>query len=221
MATATPILPLTPDEVLATTRSVRKRLDLTRPVERAVLEECLALAQQAPTPSNMQNWQFLVVTDPATRAGLGELYRRGFELYKTLPLAATNLPFEDPARRAIQRRVMDSITYLAEHLHEVPVHVIGCITPRPEDQPAYLRSALWGSIAPAAWSFMLAARARGLGTCWTCFHLVAEEEAAEVLGIPYREVLQATLMPVAYTKGTAFKPAPRDPLPEMVRWERW
>ena len=224
MATVTPTqstLPLTPDEVLATTRSVRKRLDLTRPVGRAVLEECLALAQQAPTPSNMQNWRFLVVTDPATRAALGALYRRGFELYKTLPLAATSLPFEDPARRATQRRVMDSIAYLAEHIDEVPVHVIGCITPRPDDQPAYIHSALWGSIAPAAWSFMLAARARGLGTCWTCFHLVAEEEAAALLGIPYREVLQATLMPVAYTKGTAFRPAPRDPLPEMVRWERW
>jgi nitroreductase len=224
MATVTPTpstLPLTPDEVLATTRSVRKRLDLTRPVGRAVLEECLALAQQAPTPSNMQTWRFLVVTDPATRAALGALYRRGFELYKTLPLAATSLPFADPARRATQQRVMDSITYLAEHIHEVPVHVIGCIAPRPDGQPAYLRSALWGSIAPAAWSFMLAARARGLGTCWTCFHLVAEEEAADLLGIPYREVLQATLMPVAYTKGTAFKAAPRDPLPEMVRWERW
>ena len=113
MTTTTPVLPLTVDQVLATTRSVRRRLDLSRPVERAVIEECLALAQQAPTPSNMQNWQFLVVTDPATRLALADLYRRGFEIYKTLPVAATNLPFDDPARQATQQRVMDSIAYLA------------------------------------------------------------------------------------------------------------
>ena len=116
---------------------------------------------------------------------------------------------------------MDSIAYLAAPIHEVPVQVIGCITPRPEDQPTSSRSALWGSISPAAWSCRLAARARGLGTCWTCFHLVAEEAAAALLGIPYPEVLQATLLPVAYTKGADFRPAPRDPLSTMVRWERW
>jgi nitroreductase len=221
MSAQSDLWPLTTDDVLATTRSVRRRLDLTRPVERHVIEECLTLAQQAPTPSNMQNWQFLVVTDPGTRAALADLYRQGFELYKTLPLAATSLPFEDPARRATQRRVMDSIAYLADHIHEVPVHVIACITPRTDNQPAYIHSALWGSIAPAAWSFMLAARARGLGTCWTCFHLVREEEAAALLGIPYAEVMQAALIPVAYTKGGAFGPAPRDPLAAMVRWEHW
>ncbi len=221
MTTTTPILPLTPDEVLATTRSVRRRLDLSRPVERAVIEECLSVAQQAPTPSNMQNWQFLVVTDPGTRAALADLYRRGFEIYKTLPVAATNLPFDDPTRKAIQVRVMDSIASLAEHIHEVPVLVIACISPRTDDQPPVMHSALWGSIAPAAWSFMLAARARGLGTCWTSFHLMFEEEAAALLGIPYAEVMQATLIPVAYTTGTDFKPAPRDPLATMVRWERW
>lgn len=221
MSTATPILPLTPDEVLATTRSVRKRLDLTRPVERPVIEECLTLAQQAPTPSNMQNWHFLVVTDPAKRTALGDLWRRGFEVYKTLPLAATNLPFDDPDRKAIQERVMASIAYLAEHMHEVPVHVIACITPRADGQPAYIQSALWGSIAQASWSFMLAARTRGLGTVWTCFHLMFEEEAAALLGIPYAAVMQAGLIPVAYTKGTDFRPAPRDPLGAMVRWDSW
>jgi nitroreductase len=221
MTTTTAALPPAIDDVLATTRSVRRRLDLGRPVEREVIEECLALAQQAPTPSNMQNWQFLVVTDPGTRAALADLYRRGFEIYKTLPVAATNLPFEDPARKATQRRVMDSIAYLAAHIHEVPVHVIACISPRTDEQPPVMHSALWGSIAPAAWSFMLAARTRGLGTCWTCFHLMFEEEAARILGIPYAEVMQAALIPVAYTKGTDFQPAPRDPLAGMVRWERW
>jgi nitroreductase len=221
MSTATQLLPLTTDEILATTRSVRKRLDLDRPVEREVIEECLTLAQQAPTPSNMQNWQFLVVTDPETRAGLARLYHQGFEIYRDHPLAATNLPFEDPERMATQQRVMDSITYLAENIADVPVYVIPCITPRTDGQPAYVHSALWGSIAPAAWSFMLAARCRGLGTCWTCFHLMFEEEAAEILGIPHAEVMQAALIPVAYTQGTEFSPAPRDPLSSIVRWDHW
>ena len=220
MTTALPVEPLTFDQVLATTRSVRRRLDSGRPVERSVIEECLALAQQAHTPSNMQNWQFLVITDPGTRAALADLYRRGFEIYKTLPVAATNLPFDDPARKATQQRVMDSIAYLAGHIQEVPGYVIACITPRTDDQPPVMHSALWGSIAPVAWSFMLAARARGLGTCWTCFHLMFEEEAAALLGIPYAEVMQAALIPVAYTQGSAFQPAPRDPLSAMVRWER-
>jgi nitroreductase len=186
-----------------------------------LIEECLAIAQQAPTPSNMQNWQFLVITDPDTRAGLADMYRRGFEVYKDLPLAATNLPFDDPDRKTTQARVMESIAYLAEHIHEVPVHVIACISPRTDGAPSYIHSALWGSIAPAAWSFMLAARARGLGTCWTCFHLMFEEEAAALLGIPYAEVMQAALIPVAYALGDTFGPAPRDPLSSMVRWERW
>ena len=103
-------------------------------------------------------------------------------------------------------------TVLARHIHEVPVHMIACITPRTDNQPPVMHSALWGSIAPAGWSFMLAARARGLGTCWTCFHLMFEEEAAGILGIPYAEVMQAALIPVAYTTGIDFKPAPRDPL---------
>ena len=221
MAATPHIASLTPDKVLTTTRSVRKRLDLSLSVEREVIEECLAIAQQAPTPSNMQNWQFLVITDPDTRARLAGLYRRGFEIYKDLPLAATNLSFDDPARNETQARVMESIAYLAEHIQQVPVHVIACISPRTDGAPAYIHSALWGSIAPAGWSFMLAARARGLGTCWTCFHLMFEEEAAELLGIPYAEVMQAALIPVAYTLGDDFGRAPRDPLSSMVRWEHW
>lgn len=213
--------PLTADQVLTTTRSVRKRLDLTRPVEREVLEDCLRIAQQAPTPSNMQNWRFVVVTDPRTRAALGDLWRRGFAIYKDLPLAATKLPFDDPARVAAQARVMSSIAYLAEHIHEVPVQVVPCISPRSDGQPHWIQQALWSTISQAGWSFILAARTRGLGTVWSCFHLMFEEEAAELLGIPYAEVMQAALIPVAYTSGAGFKPAPREPLTTMVRWEHW
>jgi nitroreductase len=201
---------LTPDELLATTRAVRKRLDLERPVEREVLEECLRLAQQAPTASYRQDWHFVVVTDPERRAGLAELYRRASSDY----LGAA---VEDPRRAPI----VESARYLAEHLHDVPVHVIPAIEGRVDGAPAAAQASRWASIVPAAWSFMLAARARGLGTCWTTFHLAHEREAAELLGIPYDGFTQAALIPVAYTKGTDFKPGRRLPLETMVHWDAW
>jgi nitroreductase len=212
---------LSPDELLSTTRSVRRRLDLARPVRREVIEECVALAQQAPTASNMQNWHFIVVTDAAKRAALAELWRRGLEIYRDLPIAAMNLRFDEPARDATQARVMSSVEYLAERLQDVPVHVIPSIAGRTDGQPSVMQSAIWGTIAPAAWSFMLAARARGLGTCWTSLHLFFEEEAAGVLGVPHGEVMQAALIPVAYTIGAGFKPAPRAPLETVLHWDGW
>lgn len=212
---------LTSDELLTTTRAIRKRLDLTRPVERDVVEECLRIAQHAPSGSNWQNWHFVVVTDPEKRAALAALYRRAFEIYLTLPIAAPNLPFDDPARKQIQGRVTSSLQYLADHLHEVPVHVIPCIGTRTDNAPIGLQAAWWGSILPATWSFMLAARARGLGTCWTSLHLFFEEEAAQVLGIPHAEVMQAALIPVAYLKGDEVRPSPRDPLQGSLHWNTW
>jgi nitroreductase len=212
------------DELLTTTRSVRKRLDFTRPVGREVIEECLAIAQQAPTPSNMQSWHFVVVTDPSKRAALAEIYRKGWEIYLTLPIAAPNLKFDDPERNATQARVTSSAQYLADHMQEAPVHLIPCISlpgGRVETQPAVLQSTMWSSIAQAGWSFMLAARARGLGAAWTTLHLLFEEEAAKVLGIPYAEVNQAALMTVAYARGRRFRPGPREPLHTMVHWETW
>lgn len=212
------------DEALTTTRSARRRLDFSRPVGREVIEDCLAIAQQAPTGSNLQNWHFVVVTDPEKRSALADVYRRGFEIYAASPIAASNLPFEDPQRKATQGKVMSSIRYLAEHMEEAPVHVVPCIAlpgGRIEGQPVLLQSAMWGSISQAGWSFMLAARARGLGTTWTCLHLLFEEEAAKILDIPYAEVNQAALIPVAYTRGTQFSPAPREPLSNMVHWEGW
>jgi nitroreductase len=209
---------LTPDELLTTTRAVRRRLDLSRPVEREVLEECLRIAQQAPTGSNQQNWHFLVVTDAAKRASLAALYRRAWSLYSgllTLPMAGVG------TRAAAQERVVASASYLAEHLHEVPVHVIPCVVGRTDGTPAAVQAGQWAGIIPAAWSFMLAARARGLGTSWTTLHLLFEPAAALVLGIPYATVMQAALIPVAYTRGTRFRAAPRAALETMVHWESW
>ena len=204
-------LPLTPDELLSTTRAVRRRLDLTRPVEREVLEECLRLAQQAPTASYAQNWHFVVVTDAEKRERLAELWRS---------VAGPYLERRPPPDAQFER-IGEAVRHLAAHLHEVPVHVIPCVEGRTEGKPAPLQASRWASIIPAAWSFMLAARSRGLGTVWTTFHLMHEREAAELLGIPYDEVMQAALIPVAYTIGTDFKPGARTPLDTMVHWDGW
>ena len=208
------MLNLTPDELLSTTRAVRKRLDLTRPVEREVLEECLRLAQQAPTSSYAQNWHFVVVTDADQRAALGELWRRVAGPYLQRRAAAA-------AADPIVARIGDAVGRLAEHIHEVPVHVIPCVEGRTDGSPVVVQASRWASIIPAAWSFMLAARERGLGTAWTTFHLRHEREAAEILAIPYDAVMQTALIPVAYTIGTDFKPGARRALDTMVHWDRW
>jgi nitroreductase len=199
------LLELTPDELLSTTRSVRSRLDLTRPVEREVLEECFRLAQQAPNGANRQTWHFVVVTDAAKRAGLADLYRRAVET-------------PGRVRPALSGRFAESVQALLDHLQDVPVHVVPCVQAT-ENPPR--GAGHWGSILQATWSFMLAARSRGLGTCWTTAHLQFEREAAELLGVPYDEVMQAALIPVAYTIGTDFKPGPRNPLESMLHWEQW
>ena len=205
------ILELTPDELLSTTRAVRKRLDLTRPVERDVLEDCLRLAQQAPTASYSQNWHFVVVTDPEKRAALADLWRS---------VAGPYLE-RRPAENSQFVRIGEAVRHLAEHLHEVPVHVIPCVHGRTEDKPVAWQASIFGSIVPATWSFMLAARSRGLGSVLTTFHLMHEREAAEILGIPYEQVMQVALLPVAYTIGTEFRPGRRKPLETMVHWDRW
>jgi nitroreductase len=217
-----PILDLSIDTLLTTTRSVRKRLDLSRPVEPEVIRECLELAIQAPTGSNAQSWHFVVVTDPQQRQALAALYRKGGARYRelTAPLMQQRMASNEQEATTLAR-VIDSSQYLIDHLHEVPVHVIPCIQGRTDHLPIIAQAGTWGSIMPAAWSFMLAARSRGLGTSLTSFHLFFEQEAAEVLGIPYQEVMQAALIPVAYTLGTDFKPAPRKPLESVLHWDRW
>ena len=202
-----PLLDLTPDELLSTTRAVRRRLDLTRPVEPDVLEECVRLAVQAPTSTNTQNWHFVVVTDAATREALSELYLRSW-----IPYNGGRPPGESPDTGS---------SHLAAHLHEVPVHVIPCITGRPESLAPADLAWFYGSIIQAGWSFQLAARARGLGSVWTTHHLDYEREAAEILGIPFEEVTQIALIPVAYTIGTDFKPARRNPLETVLHWQTW
>ena len=216
-----PLLELTPDELLSTTRSVRKRLDLTRDVDPSLIHECIELAAQAPTGGNAQGWHFVVVTDPAKRARLGEMYRQGFNLmYGDREAAEANLPADDPSYAATTKRVIDSAAYLAEHMGEVPVHVIPCVWGRTDSAPVAMQAGIWGSLLPAAWSFMLAARARGLGSCFTTLHLIHEREAAELLGLP-DNVMQGALVPVAHTVGTDFKPGARRDLDRIVHYDSW
>ncbi len=216
------VLDLSPDDLLSTTRAVRKRLDFERPVEPELIRECIDLAAQAPTGSNAQGWHFVVVTDPAKRAQLGEWYREGWNSFYADPEAnLAALPQDDTALVATTRRVIDSASYLAEHIGEAPVHVIPVIEGRFENGPVMLHASIWGSLLPAAWSFCLAARSRGLGTCWTTLHLVREKEAAELLGLP-DNVMQGALIPVAHVKGgTDFKPGPRRDLDRIIHTDGW
>ena len=208
----------TVDHLLTTTRSVRKRLDLTRPVEPAVLERCIEIAFQAPTGSNAQGWHFVVVTEPEQRARLTALYRRGLELL--LPTYASGRFPADDARTRQLPGMLASGFHLYEHLHEVPVLVIPCIEGRFETAAVVMQATLYGSIFPAVWSFMLALRARGIGSSLTTDHLYYEAEAAQILGIP-DTVTQVALLPVAYFTGTDFKPAKRLPARERTHWNRW
>jgi nitroreductase len=200
------------DELLSTTRAVRRRLDLNRPVERDVILECLQLAMQAPTASNEQNWRWMVITDADKRAAIAEIYRQLAGDYMVQAAAAAT----DPQTR----RVYESAQSLTGILADVPVFVIPCIERRFDDAPLMVAAAAWGSILPAAWSFLLALRSRGLGSVWTTLHLARERDVAELLGIP-ESVTQAALFPVAYTLGTDFKPAVRPPAETITSWNTW
>jgi nitroreductase len=208
------------DELLTTTRAVRKRLDLERAVEPEVIEECLALAIQAPTGGNGQGWRWLVVTDADKRKRLAEWYRDSWNtVYGNAGVDA--MATQRPEIEAQMRRVYSSADYLAENLERVPVHVIPCIMGNlPEGTPAWMAASHLGSIIPAIWSFQLALRSRGLGSCYTTLHLAHHAEAAKMLGIP-DNAMQVALIPVAYTKGTDFKPAQRRPAREITYWEGW
>jgi nitroreductase len=212
-------LNLSVDEVLTTTRSVRKRLDLDKPVPREVLLECLELAVQAPTGSNAQGWQWVFVEDADKKKALGDIYRASFEMYRQAP----EPQYAEGDSRGEQRaRVVSSAEYLAEHMHEAPWLLVPCLEGRVDDAPQ-LGASFWGSLAPAAWSYMLALRSRGLGSAYTTLHLLGdgEKQAAEVLGIPFEKYSQGGLFPIAYTKGADFKPAKRLPVEQIAHWDSW
>jgi len=217
------LLPLDPDALLSTTRAVRKRLDFTRPVPDELIRECVDLAMQSPSGSNNMTMQFVVVRDEATRKAIGDVYRQCYSIYTQLDgVYIRSIDKGGEAENAQQARSADSADYLGEHMGEAPALVIACTAAGLVDNtPAMIATSLLGNVMPAMWSFMLAARARGLGTCWTTVHLFMEQQVAEILGIPFESVQQVCLSPVAYTVGTDFKPATRPPADSIIHWDRW
>jgi nitroreductase len=211
------MLELTPDELLTTTRTVRRRLDFARPVPRAVVEECLAVALQAPNGSNANSWRWIAVDDRATIRELARLYNQGLDDFiasfgeRGYDLGAGVPGFD---------RIGASTQHLRDHFHELPAVLVPLVAGRTDGRGAHVfyQASLWGSIVQAIWSFMLALRARGLGSAWTTGHLWREREVAEVLGVPHEQYMQAGLFPIAYTLGTDFKPAWRKPVAEVLRW---
>jgi nitroreductase len=201
------------DLLLSTTRSVRKRLDFERPVERETLLECLELAVQAPTASNRQTWRWMIVTDPELKKKIADIYREQGMDYLRSGLA-------DSAADSSQQRVKDSALYLAENMERAPAYVIPCIEEDLAGKSGTESIGTLGSIIQAGWSFQLALRARGLGSTWTTLHLGDAKAVAELLGIP-AGVTQVALIPVAYTKGTSFRPAKRPPVTEITHWNHW
>jgi nitroreductase len=213
---------LTSDEVLTTTRSVRRRLDLTRPVPRPVVEECLRLAFQAPNGSNRQMWGWVLVDDPRTRAAMSAIYAAAMDDYVKMMDEAREAGMEPPVNTsAAQARMSASVYHLRQHFHEVPVLVVPTIEGRFEGAGVFEQASRWGSILPAVWSFMLALRSRGMGSAWTTLHLHREAEMAELLGIPVADVTQAGMFPVAYTAGLDFRPADRSASEATIRWNHW
>jgi len=215
-------LNLSADEVLTTTRAVRKRLELGRPVDPATIRECLEIALQAPTGSNRQIWHFVVVTDPATITKVADVYRRSTVIAKQQVSVLGRIEPSDQAFYEAQTaRVMDSAGYLGEIIDRVPGMLIPCVEGNFADLSGAPLFSLAGSVIQAAWSFMLAARNRGIGTVWTTVHLALEGEIAELLGIPYPSVSQVALIPFGFTVGTNFKPATRQPLDRVLHWDNW
>ena len=223
----TKLLDLNPDQLLSTTRAVRKRLDFDRPLDIATISECIDVALQAPSGSNQQGWHFFVVTDEDKRKSIGDIYRRGFELYRSLDVSAHKLAEAqtNAADKAQMERVVSSAEYLAENMHRAPALIIPCIDGRMDQVPPAMsviaNASHYGSILPAFWSFMLACRARGIGTSWTTIHLMFEQEVADLVGIPFDQVTQCALSPIAYTVGTEFKAARRKSLDGVLHVDSW
>ena len=226
------------DQLLTTTRSVRRRLDLEKPVHPETIRTCLQLAIHAPTAEDRQNWRWLVLTDPDKRRIVADYYRLSWINHSTRISGKRRGRWRNADRNA---RTQQSAQWLADHMAEVPVLVLPCVLGAPiSDREAALRDKAWGaeadsslsparlvgdstfygSIFPAIWSFQLALRSRGLASCITSLHLPFYRMVAQELGIP-GNITQIALLPVAYLRGDSIGPAPRRPAEEVTIWNEW
>ena len=217
------LLPLDPDQLLSTTRAVRKRLDFSRPVPDELIRECVSIAMQSPSGSNNLTMQFVIVKDPAKRKAIGDVYKQCYSIYQSMDgVYIRSIDKGEADANAQQQRSADSADYLGEHMGDAPALVIACnMGVRADGTPGMMTSSLMGNVLPAMWSFMLAARARGLGTAWTTVHLMMEQQVADILGIPFESVQQVCLSPLAFTKGTDFKAAARPSADSIIHWDQW
>jgi nitroreductase len=205
------------DQLLISTRSARRTLDLAAPVDLAEVTDCLRIGLQAPNGTNQQQWRWLVVADADKRARLAELYRAAY-LSMTDGNFVGDLLGEDDFGR-----MMTSTEWLVTRLAEVPLLVIPCYEPylpRHDGDDQFFTATLYGSIFPAVWNFQLALRTRGYGTCITTMHLLRHAEVAELLEIP-DGVVQGCLLPVARLAVQQTRPAPRRPLAEVTALDGW
>lgn len=220
---------LNADEVLVTTRSVRKRLDLTQPVSRALIAECLEIAFQAPNGSNQNTWQWVVIDDRTLMGKIAEIYDASLNDFITSEEgqayqreAAAKVMQDTSGKIALDLGKMSaSVDYLRQNMGKLPAVVIPMFKGRPEKMDLFHQASSWGSVLPAVWSLFLALRARGLGSAWTTAHILREKQMADLLGIPYADYTQVGLFPIAYTIGTDFKNASRKPVAEVVSWNRF
>lgn len=211
------------DEVLSTTRAVRRRLDLEREVPLDVIERCVELARQAPIAKNVEQCRFVAIRDPELRAGVADLYRRaGNEIVLPQMMVAARKAGDAAKPTPQQRRNMASAMHLSEQLDAVPLLVLaGTIAPPPDEIVGPDASEFYGSVLPTIWSFQLALRSRGLGSSLTSMHLHFADEVAALLGLP-DDFTQIALLPVAYTRGTEFRPAERPlPLDAVLHVDGW
>lgn len=217
------------DEVLTTTRAVRKRLDLERPVPREVLLRCVEIALQAPVSQNQELWRFIIVDDEQQRRRVAEVYRKAAyeRVLRPLEEGAAKLQHLVAAGDAVTggdarlARTMSSVRHLYDTIDRVPVLVVvGWAGRAPRRSTGPEASGVFGTVLPAIWSFQLALRSRGLGSTYTCIHLHEEEAMREVLGIP-ETVFQVAMLPVAYTIGLDFRVADRASPQEVISFNRW
>jgi nitroreductase len=219
----------TVDRLLTTTKAVRQRLDLERPVPRELITECIRIGCYAPNASNAQEWWWVVVDDADQKARVAEVYRDVL-----VPRVTQMLAVKQAGGDEAGARISRSILYLADHLHEVPALVIPCYDvkaalvryhtlipdPGPLGLSTHMDSGMFASIIPAVWNFQLALRSRGLGSVLTTAHQLEQPKMAAVLGIP-NDWFQVALIPLAYTVGDDFTPSPRKPVDDVIIWNHY